>query len=86
MSCIPISTSSTLCDICQALETFSPSGFDTDPAVEQKHMTSEQLAEILLAELKQKACTCDPAGWDEESEAEYEAWCIRFADQQNIHS
>jgi len=86
MSCIPISTSSTLCDTCQALETFSPSGFDTDPAVEQKHMTSEQLAEILLAELKHKACTCDPTGWDEESRAEYEAWCIRFADQQNIHS
>ncbi len=67
MSCIPISTSSTLCDTCRALENSSPS-------------------DIVFAELKQKACTCDPAGWDEESEAEYEAWCIRFADQQNIPS
>ena len=67
MSCIPISTSSTLCDTCRALETFS-------------------LSDIVFAELKQKACTCDTTGWDEESEAEYEAWCIRVADQQNIPS
>ena len=67
MSCIPISTSSTLCDTCRALENSSP-------------------LEIVFAELKQKACTCDTTGWDEESEAEYEAWCIRVADQQNIPS
>ena len=52
MSCIPISTSSTLCDTCRALETFS-------------------LSDIVFAELKQKACTCDTTGWDDESEAEY---------------
>ena len=64
MSCIPISTSSTLCDTCQALENSSPS-------------------EIMFSELKQKACTCDTTGWDDESETEYEA-CCRVADQQNI--
>ena len=66
MSCILISTSSTLCDTCRALENSSPS-------------------DIMFAELKHQACTCDATGWDDESETEYEAWC-RVADQQNIPS